>query len=358
MTRWSRHRDWYAAMALAGLLTVTACGGHSGPPKPPKPGQARMLGQTADGDIGPFDGTSGVAAGADGTVYFNTGERLVRLGTDGTFTDASGQQGGRPGPSDRDLSGLVVRSDGSLLAGEDGQVVTIAPDGRITELAGTAGQFRSLTAPVARTAAAAGFRFVHGVTPLGVEKDGTVVIGDGNVVWSLSGGMLTRRYQQAPVKSAARYLSPFVVAESTADPDGTVFLTPGYPGTLGDVAVLPGDGQPPHKLTLPARVPGLSVATADLETSALAGDGADGIYADVSPPDGGHSFLIHVHGGQADVVASTIAKADWSARCKAQKPVPARDFPCPFPIGVAYRAGHVYLAGQRTYVLDIAVAAS
>lgn len=144
----------------------------------------------------------------------------------------------------------------------------------------------------------------------------------------------------------------------TIAPDGTAFLAPGFPGTLGDVVVLPGNGQPPHKLALPARVPDLSVATADLETSALARDGADGIYADISPPDSGRSFVIHVHGGQVDVVASTTATAGWSATCKAHKPVPARDFPCPFPSGIAYRAGHVYPAGQRTYVLDIGVAAS
>ncbi|MEV6007493.1 hypothetical protein AB0M29_11860 [Streptomyces sp. NPDC051976] len=345
-------------MALAGLLTVAACGGHSGPPQPPTPGQARVLGQTADGDIGPFDGTRGVAADAGGALYVNTGQRLVRLGTDGTFTDASGQQGGRPGPSGRGLSGLVARGDGSLLTGEDGQVVAVAGDGRITELAGTAGRFRSLTAPVPRTAAAAGFRFAPGVTPLGVGKDGTVVIADGNVVWSLSGGTLTRRYEQAPVKHAATYVSPFVATQSAADPDGTVFLAPVYPGTLGGVTVVPGNGQPPHKLALPARVPDLGVATADLATSSLTGDGADGVYADVSPPDSGHSFVIHVHGAQVDVIASTTAKAGWSATCEAHKPAPARGFPCPFPLALTYRSGHVYLAGQRTYVLDIAAAAS
>jgi hypothetical protein len=344
---------------VAGLLAVAACGGHSGPPKPPKPGQARMLGQTtASGDIGPLDGTSGMAAGAGGTVYFNTDEHLVRLGTDGKFEDVSGRQTGRPVPSDRSLSGLVVRSDGSLLAGEDGQVLAIAPDGRITELAGTAGQFRSMTATVPKSAAAVGFRFTRGVAPLGVEKDGTVIIADGGAVWSLSSERLTRRYWGAPVKSAAEYQAPFLGAQSTADPDGTVFLAPrANTATLGDVVVLSGDGQPPHKLTLLARVPGLSVATTDLAISALAGDGADGIYANVFRTKGTGSYILHVHGDQVDVVASTTATAA-SATCKAQKSVPARDFPCPFPGGIAYRAGHVYLAGQRSYVLDIGVAAS
>jgi hypothetical protein len=362
MTRCSRHRGGYAAaMALVGLLAVAACGGHSGPLGPPKAGQARVIGQTtADGDIGPEESGDmrGMAAGAGGTVYIDTGERLVRLGTDGKFADVSGRQAGRPAPEDRGLSGLVIRSDGALLAGEDGQLVAVAPDGRITVLAGTAGQFRSVTASVAKSAAAAGFRFVRRVTPLGVEKDGTVVIADGNVVWSLSGGRLTQRYRQAPVKSAAEYFSPFLGAPSTTDPDGTVFLAPfGDTAALADVVVLPGDGQAPHKLRVPAQLAGAGVPTAELKPTFLAGDGADGVYADAFRTKGTGSYILHVHDGRIDVLASSTASA-VSDTCGAHKSVAARDFPCYLPEGIAYRAGHVYLAGQRSYVLDIGAAAS
>jgi hypothetical protein len=361
MTRCSRHRGGYAAaMALVGLLAMAACGGHSGPPGPPKAGQARVIGQAAaDGDIDPEESsdTQGVAAGAGGTVYVDTREHLVRVGTDGKFADASGRQAGRPAPEHRGLHGLVVRSDGALLAGEDGQLVAVAPDGRITVLAGTAGRFRSLTAPVAKSAAAVGFRFFQDVTPLGVEKDGTVVIADGNVVWSLSGGRLAQRYRQAPVKSTAD-LPRFVGVESTADPDGTVFLAPGSDtAALADVVVLPGDGQAPHKLTVPARLPSAGVPTAELKTGFLAGDGADGVYAEAFRTKGTGSYVLHVHGGQIDVVASSTASA-LSDTCGVHRSVAARDFPCYLPEGIAYRAGHVYLAGQRSYVLDIAVPAS
>ncbi|MFI0940517.1 hypothetical protein [Streptomyces sp. NPDC021020] len=350
-----------ALAACCVLLAVTACGGHSGPPAAPEAGQARVVARTpADGGIGPEDSgaTRGVAVGADGTVYVDTGERLVRLGEDGVYTDVSGRQSGRPARQDRGMSGLVLRGDGSMLAGEDGQVVAIDPDdGQVTELAGTAGTFRSLTDPVPRSAAAAGFRFTREVTPLAVEKDGTVVIADGTAVWALSGGRLTQRYRQAAVKPAADYMSPFVGQMSAAGPDGTAFLVPGNDtASLADIVVVPGDGRAPHKLAVPARPAGTDVPTADLAATYLASDGAGGVYANTFRRKGRGLYVVHVHDGRIDVAASSTATAT-SDTCDVHKLVAARGFPCYFPEGIAYRAGHVYLAGQRSYVLDIGVAA-
>jgi hypothetical protein len=361
MTLGSRHRARSAVAAVAGLLALAACGGHSGPPGPPKAGQARVIGEaTGDGGIGSEVGgdTRGVAAGPGGTVYVNTDEHLVRLGADGKFTDVSGRQAGRPAPEDRGLSGLVVRADGTLLTGEDGQVVSIAPDGKITELAGTAGTFRSLTAAVPTSAAAAGFHFARGVTPLGVEKDGTVLIEDSNVVWSLSNGRLTQRYRQAAEKYPTGAISPFLGEESTADPDGTVFLAPrGDSASLADVVVVPGDGQAAHKLAVPSQLAGADVPTAQLQPTFLTGDGTGGIYLNAIPAKAPGSYVLHIHDGRADIVASSTASAA-SGTCKAHKPVAARDFPCTLPQALAYRAGHLYLAGNRPYILDIGVPTS
>ncbi|MFI0721437.1 hypothetical protein [Streptomyces sp. NPDC021224] len=362
MTHRTALRGRCAAAAAAGLLALTACGGHSGPAGPPKAGQARVLARTsADGDIGPEDSgaTRGVAVAADGTVYVDTGERLVRLGKDGLWTDASGQQAGRPWHQDRGMSGLVLRADGSVLAGEDGQLVAVAPDdGRITVLAGTAGTFRSLTAPVPGSAAAAGFRFTREVTPLAVQQDGTVVVADGTAVWALSGGRLTRRYRQAAVKPAADHLPAFEGQMSAAGPDGTAFLVPyGSTVSLADVVVVPGGGQPPHRLAVPDRPAGTDVPTSDLEPASLASDGSGGVYALAFRRQGHGDYVVHVHDGRIDIVASSTASA-VSDTCDVHGDVPARGFPCYFPEGIAYRAGHVYLAGQRSYVLDIAVAAA
>ncbi|WP_037912186.1 hypothetical protein [Actinacidiphila yeochonensis] len=291
-------------------------------------------------------------------MYFNTGEHLVLLGTDGKFEDVSGRQAGEPGPEDRGLSGLVVRGDGSMVAGENGQVVSVASDGQLTVLAGTAGKFRSLTASVPKSAAASSFRFTEPVTPLGVEKDGTVVIADGGAVWSLSGGRLTLRYRQAPVKSAQGYLSSFDDAASAVDPDSTVFLAPNAtPPLLTDVLVVPGDGRAPHKLELPSQIAGMKVPTSQLGAASLAGDGADGVYVNAFDEKKRGSYVLHVHDGRVDLVASTTATAT-SPTCGVHKAVGARDFPCYFPDGIAYRAGHVYLAGNRSYVLDIGVSAA
>ncbi len=51
---------------------------------------------------------------------------------------------------------------------------------------------------------------------------------------------------RAPVKAAAAYPSPFLGAQSAADPGGTVFLAPaGDTATLANVVVLAGDGEAP-----------------------------------------------------------------------------------------------------------------
>ena len=355
----ARHRGKTAVFSAACLLAVAACGGHPGPPGPPKAGQARVIGQTTDsGDIGPatVDGERGIAAAAGGVLYINTNERLVRLGTDGAYTDVTGQQAGKPAPEDRGLSGVVVRSDGALLTGENGQIVAIAPSGRITVLAGTAGHFRSLTASLANSAPAAGFRLTNEATPLTVEKDGTVVIADGNAVWSLSNGRLTLRYRQTPEKDPQGYVSTFTGSTSAADPDGTAFLAPITPHTLTDVVVVPGDGQAPHKLELPSHVAGVKVPTTQLAPASLASDDANGVYVATYDVKKQGAYVLHVHDGRADLVASSTASAE-SDTCDVHKAVAARDFPCYFPTGIAYRSGHVYLAGNRSYIMDIGTGA-
>ncbi|WP_103888738.1 NHL repeat-containing protein [Actinacidiphila yanglinensis] len=343
--------------SAACLLAAAACGGHSGPPGPPKAGQARVIGQTTgSGDIGPatVDGERGIAAAAGGVLYINTSERLVRLGADGAYTDVSGQQAGEPAPEDRGLSGVVVRGDGTLLTGENGRIVAVAPSGRLTVLAGTAGHLRSLTASLANSAPATGFRLTNEATPLAVEKDGTVVIADGNAVWSLANGRLTLRYRQAPEKDPQGYVSTFNGSTSAADPDGTAFLAPITPHTLTDVVVLPGDGRAPHKLELPAHVSGVKVPTAQLAPASLAGDGANGVYVTTYDANKRGAYVLHVHDGRADLVAASTASAA-SATCDVHKAVAARDFPCYFPTGIAYHSGHVYLAGNRSYVVDIGI---
>lgn len=137
-------------------------------------------------------------------------------------------------------------------------------------------------------------------------------------------------------------------------PTGTAFLAPITPHTLTDVVVVPGDGRAPHKLELPAHVSGVKVPTAQLAPASLAGDGANGVYVTTYDANKRGAYVLHVHDGRADLVAASTASAA-SATCDVHKAVAARDFPCYFPTGIAYHSGHVYLAGNRSYVVDTGI---
>ncbi|WP_405581132.1 hypothetical protein [Streptomyces sp. NBC_01190] len=302
-----------------------------------------------------FYGFSGSPAGlttaADGSVY-GLGQKLIRLEPDrkvAVVTAASDAE-------DR-VSGVVALPDGSLVVGVGSQVKKIAPGGVTTVLAGAAGAARASGAPVPASAAAAGFSFAATPSPVGVGRDGAVLITDEDVLWSLDNGTLKRLYRitgKGPDALPLR-LGP----ESAVDGSGTAYLTPEelgprVPGLLEDVLAVSPDGVLSKPL-VPARIAGLPGAAAKLNVRWLAGDGADGVFAQVYDPSGGNGAVVHLHAGRADLVAHENEGAGAAKPCRIPKPVDALHLPCPLPGAMAYRSGSLFLGGLTDYVLQIRV---
>jgi hypothetical protein len=109
-------------------------------------------------------------------------------------------------------------------------------------------------------------------------------------------------------------------------------------------------------LALPTAIPGVDGRPADLTTTWLASDGADGLYVHAVRLTGGSGdYVLHLHNGTAKVVLSAkpTAKAAKDGTCDVHKPVDAAHFPCALPRTLTYHAGQLILAGEKSYVVRL-----
>ena len=343
------------AAALVGLVAVAGCGGKGKPPAP-KPGQAALLG-TYDGDttVGRTLGdlrTIGMATDAAGTTYLVDFPTLIALSATGkgtAFPMTGTLSDGLP------PDGLVAMPDGSVLFGHGAEVVRFDPkSGDTSVLAGDADRTRAYNTSAPATATAGNVHFTKAVTPIGVTGAGAVVIVDDRAVWSLSSGRLTRVEQQPVVNGR----DDTILNEGNAvAPDGTTYLrgTKSSPTTLAAVRVVSPQGKA-TALTLPASIPGVNGRPADLTTTWLASDGADGLYVHaVQLTHGSGDYVLHLHDGAATLVLSAKPTASDAkgGTCDVHDPVDATRFPCALPSALTYQAGQLVLAGGMSYVVRL-----
>ncbi|MEV6011959.1 hypothetical protein AB0M29_34740 [Streptomyces sp. NPDC051976] len=140
-------------------------------------------------------------------------------------------------------------------------------------------------------------------------------------------------------------------------PDGTTYLrgTRSSSATLAAVRVVSPQGKA-SALTLPTSIPGVNGRPADLTTTWLASDGADGFYVHaVQLSTGNGDYVLHLHDGTATLVLSakpTVSDAK-SETCEVHDPVDATSFPCVLPRALTYHAGQLTLAGEKSYVVRL-----
>lgn len=361
-----RQRRLLAGLAVAALVgTVGACDGGGGTDDvwtAPSPGQAAALLDFSDGgrdaavrDVA-FYGFGGVTApggmttGPDGSVY-GLGDKVVRLKPDRTVSTVEGAT-----KAGSHASGVVALPDGSLVLGDAGQVKRIAPNGTVTVLAGAAGTARTPGAPVPTSVPAAGFHFA-GPSPFGVGPEGTVLIGDRDVLWALKDGTLHQLYRSTAKGADGQLLQ--IGRDSAVDAVGTAYVSPEVPertpGRLGDVLAVRADGSL-SKLQLPKTVDGISGAPATFKVRWLTGDGANGVFAQVYDASGDNGAVLHLHSGTADVIAHEESGVKSTEPCHIPQPVDALRLPCALPEAMTYRSGSLVLGGLADYVLQIRVA--
>ncbi|MFJ8313719.1 MULTISPECIES: hypothetical protein [unclassified Streptomyces] len=252
-------------------------------------------------------------------------------------------------------NGLVVLSPDSFLVGKGGQVLRLQADKNQTVLAGASGKPRELGEPVPAAAAAAEFHFSN-YTPevFGTRPDGTILIAEGDVLWQLNNGRLTRLYQVPRTTDAAgKTRLMHIGVGSAVDHSGTVYASASAENEnagLSDVVAIHRDGSV-GQLTFPKRVAGVQTDLAAFEVNWMTGDGGDGVY--VRGADKAGEYVLHVASGEATLVAKFPYEGPH-AGCKEGYLVDAMKLPCRLPWAVTYSSGNLYLMGNSDFVLKIA----
>lgn len=288
----------------------------------------------------------------DGTVY------VLKMGIQRINKDRK-IESVRPGLTDRS-SGLVALPDGSLVFGKDHSIQKYGRDQQVSVLAGIPGKARAATARVPEAAAAAGFTFGDSpVVPVGVRPDGALILLDGDVVWSLTKGRLTRVYELPAADRKTRAL--FFAGNAAVDRNGTVYVTSAPTDTsayahVADILVIRRDGKT-TPIELPRTVEGVQGKPAGLEIAALTADGADGIY--VVARDSKGTYVLHLHADQADLVARSRYDAHGNTAdtqaCTLKHAVNAKELPCALPWSLGYGDGKLVLGGNEHYLLQIGI---
>lgn len=353
-----------AAVALAG---GTGCGSESGSGwRPPAKGQASVLFRDVPpgSRLSAYDLPGAMHLAPDGTLTVYSGA-LYTVSPDRVVTTDW-----RPVP-DQYAGGLAALPGGAFAYGAHGRVNRRDAKGRTTVLAGVeqTGKPEKHTA-LPRTAPAAGYRFYGVPTPFGVRPDGALLVSDEEAVWALKDGTLTLLYAYpAGQRSAAGEPRAYAQTANTVDGAGNAYVgvtNNDYEGNgphLDKVRVIRPDGSS-APLALPAKLPGVAHAAADLVVTSMAGGDGDSVYVDTvwnSPQDveDEEDYLLRVRHGAVTVVAhhhSTPADVtNPPDTCTHHQPMTAREVPCALPWVIAYSRGRLVMGGYRRYYLALAV---
>lgn len=351
-----------AAITALALAATAGCAGGGGGWKPPAKGQAAVLvswddqaeQSRKDADNGStaklgFEEPGDLAFGSDGLLY-GLDIDLVRIDGDRTAHVVLDEQV-------KGAQGLVPQPGGAFLSSDGAEVIRLQADGKVSVLAKAAGNDRAADAVVPASAAVGAVHFSSGgALPFGERPDGSVLLADGAVVWSLKDGHLTRLYQ-APA-AHDKHDPTSVMQGSTVNGSGTAWVAAGslnHQATVGDLRTIAPDGTVATP-SLPAKAAGVPGSLASLRLFWLADDGSDGVYAHASGPSG--DYVLHLRPGSASLVArhqGDPKSAKEKTTCNLPHPVDAMKMPCWLPWALTYHAGRLTLAGFTRNVLTIAV---
>lgn len=354
-----RTRNGGLAAALALVALAGAAGGCSGS-KTPHKGQAAELFKWDVDDTAarrklPSDVVSalyslnidatGIAYGPDGRLYVMTGY-LLRFDADRAMhaTDISGGKS-----VDWQNYGLDAEPGGTFLTVRGADVLRWRPDGTSQVVAAFAGTDRRAGTAVPASAPVGAVHAGYAPRLAGVRPDGSLVLVDSDVVWSLKDGRLTRLLQ---LPASGDKENPNTLMEGGAvNRSGTIWTASGplHVPTLAGLRTVAPDGTV-SRPALPARAEGVSEKPASLLVGWLADDGADGVYAHVYSP--GNEYVLHVRPGSARAVAKNIHYPSLDCTMP-HHPVDAMSMPCKIPGKLIYHAGHLVAAGGADYVLTL-----
>ncbi|MFJ2735664.1 MULTISPECIES: hypothetical protein [unclassified Streptomyces] len=355
MTRHSR--GWLAAGATAVvLLTSGGCLGHSDDKwKQPVNGQTEVLlnaevghtGGAGSAWLGFAGAPDGLAAGPDGTVY-GMSASLVVIEKDHKARSILDDEVHGAG-------GLIIQSANSFVVGKGSQVLRMRADGKSSVLAGAPGTYRKLGQPVPATTAAKDYHFSDYLPhPFGTKPDGSILFSEGDVIWQLKEGRLTRVYQVPRERNTSGKTGHAVIGDGSAvDQSGTVYAHISADHTsqkLSEIVAIHQDGTT-AKLAFPPQITGVTDEPAALDVTWMTGDEASGVYVRAA----GHSadYVLHMASGKAKLVAKAPHRTSRS-ECGEGRLVDSLKLPCPMPWAVAYSPEGLIMGGNAPFVLKVA----
>ncbi|WP_194891700.1 hypothetical protein [Catenulispora pinisilvae] len=199
------------------------------------------------------------------------------------------------------------------------------------------------------------------VFPVGYRPDGSLVVANRDSLWSMAPGGSPSLVGRVPVANGMSSADVYRVAMGNT---GTVYAMTDQIGStrdplsnrLGSIMTFAAGSTSPVPFALPSAIPGIAGSPKTLQVDGMTSDGGDGIYALVEEsPTGsgqrGRTYVVHLHDGQAQIVASEVAgSAHTQAACKLSGEVDASALPCLPSDGtaMAYHAGKLILVGQST----------
>ncbi|MER6543142.1 hypothetical protein [Streptomyces sp. NPDC001250] len=359
---WRLTRNGVLAVALVALAGVAGCSG-SGSKTPHKGQAAELLRWDVDDKAAmrklPNDVVSalyalntdatGIAYGSDGRLRVMTAY-LLRFDADRTMhaTDISG--GKSVGWQNY---GLVAEPGGTFLTIRGADVLRWRPDGTSQVVAAFAAADRRRGTAVPASAPIGTVHASYTLRLAGVRPDGSLVLVDSDVVWSLKDGRLTRLLQLTA--SGDKENSNTLMEGGAVNRSGTIWTASGplHAQTLAGLRTVAPDGTV-NRPALPARVEGVSEKLASLQVGWLTDDGADGVYAHVYSPS--NEYVLHLRPGSARAVAKNTHSPSVDRCTMPHHPVDAMSMPCTIPREITYHAGHLVAAGGADYVLTLPLA--
>jgi hypothetical protein len=318
-------------------LTLTACEGSPEEAKAPtgipmpKAGKVASFSLTTEHHAAkaasdPLFGS--VTTDRSGNVYMaaatSGANNIVRLSSDGKATSLP-----IPGPADDgsppEIAGMTTTPDGDLLVGRANGIYRLTSNGKTKDVIKTK---------------------VSGPSPIGVRRDGSIVVERDGSLWSVVRGKTTPLYKGSA--SDEENLSTLRgKLRGAVDTSGTVYAAVGR--HLPDIIVIP-QGKKPHRWGAGGTVPGTSVPLSTLTplTLAPANDGGVYIVAATGFPASHQStgYVLYVKNGTAKLVmkAPFAGKSD---SCRPGKQFSVGHVPCILPWYVAESGNRLLLLGDH-----------
>jgi hypothetical protein len=266
-------------------------------------------------------------------------------------------------------NGFARSADGRIYLGRDG-ILFVATSPALTDLkplsSATPAAPRTATDPVPASAEAQSFRFSEGMKPVGLRPDGSVIILDGDALWSYQDERLTRLLQKSDIPTSVLAAGDRVDGLggiAAVDPRGTVWLAPTISSVTSDDASHLADvvGLTTAGTFVPLSLSAAAAGPANpkiASLTALTPDGAGGFYARVGTGWEEKQQVVHVHAGRIDVVAeSTVAGQDETGpdTKNLSGAFDARHIPLFLPTGIVVRPGMLVLIGGANYALAVGI---